>query len=212
MKEYCEKIALDAWLELSSSNLVTAEKLSKVPEIRFTNLGDKFLGRAYSDHIELNEKFLLEHQGKFADKCDLSTIPSDDWWRILLKQPQLAELCPAWDFRLDDWADLLKAQPHFFKRCGNICYLLLEYPDLYENWKLQDWAKHKIVAQSCTPLPPENHTLAEWYDIIMHDYRKCVLCDCLLELVLQYPEIFVQWCKFGTGSLYQPVFWQLTKA
>ena len=121
MKEYCEKIALDAWLELSSSNLVTAEKLSKVPEIRFTNLGDKFLGRAYSDHIELNEKFLLEHQGKFADKCDLSTIPSDDWWRILLKQPQLAELCPAWDFRLDDWADLLKAQPHFFKRCGNIC-------------------------------------------------------------------------------------------
>ena len=58
MKEYCEKIALDAWLELSSSNLVTAEKLGKVPEIRFTNLGDKFLGRAYSDHIELNEKFL----------------------------------------------------------------------------------------------------------------------------------------------------------
>ena len=58
MKEYCEKIALDAWLELSSSNLVTAEKLGKVPGIRFTNLGDKFLGRAYSDHIELNEKFL----------------------------------------------------------------------------------------------------------------------------------------------------------
>ena len=212
MKEYCEKIALDAWLELSSSNLVTAEKLSKVPEIRFTNLGDKFLGRAYSDHIELNEKFLLEHQGKFADKCGLSTIPSDDWWRILLKQPQLAELCPAWDFRLDDWADLLKAQPHFFKRCGNICYLLLEYPDLYENWKLQDWAEYKIVAQSCTPLPPEDHTPAEWYDIILHDHRKCVLCDCLLVLILQYPEIFAQWCKFGTGSLYQPVFWQLTKA
>jgi hypothetical protein len=58
----------------------------------------------------------------------------------------------------------------------------------------------------------ENFTPAEWYDIIMHDRRKCVLCDCLLELVLQYPEIFAQWCKFGTGSLYQPVFWQLTKA
>ena len=157
-------------------------------------------------------RYLLEYQGQFADKGDLSTIPADDWWRILLKQPQLAEFCPAWDFRLDDWADLLQAQPHFFKRCGNICHLLLEYTALYENWKLQDWAEYKIVAQSCPPLPPEDHTPAEWYDIIMHDHRKCVLCDCLLVLILQYPEIFAQWCKFGTGSLYQPVFWQLTKA
>ena len=58
MKKFCEKLAIKSWQELSSSNLVTAEKLGKVPEIRFTNLGDKFLGRAYSDHIELNEKFL----------------------------------------------------------------------------------------------------------------------------------------------------------
>ena len=157
-------------------------------------------------------RYLLEHQGQFADKCDLSTIPAGDWWRILIKQPQLAEFCPAWDFRLGEWADLLQAQPHFFKRCGNICYLLLEYPTLYESWKLQDWAEYKIVAQCYTPLPPEDHTPAEWYDIIMHDHRKCVLCDCLLVLILQYPEIFAQWCKFGTGSLYQPVFWQLTKA
>lgn len=146
------------------------------------------------------------------DNLPLSTIPADDWWRILLKQPQLAEFCPAWDFRLDDWADLLQAQPQFFKRCDNICHLLLEYPTLYGNWKLQDWAGCKIVAQYFTPLPPEDHTPAEWYEIIMHDHRKCVLCDCLLELVLQYPEIFAQWCKFGTGSLYQPVFWQLTDA
>ena len=58
MKKYCEEIASKAWQELFSSNLVTAEKLGKAPGIRFTNLGDKFLGRAYSDHIELNEKFL----------------------------------------------------------------------------------------------------------------------------------------------------------
>lgn len=58
MKEYCEKIALDAWQELFSSNLVTAEKLGKVPEIRFAALGNKILGRAYANHIELNEKFL----------------------------------------------------------------------------------------------------------------------------------------------------------
>lgn len=58
MKKFCEELAIQAWQELFSSNLVTAEKLGKVPGIRFTNLGDKFLGRAYSDHIELNEKFL----------------------------------------------------------------------------------------------------------------------------------------------------------
>ena len=58
MKKFCEELAIHAWQELFSSNLVTAEKLGKVPGIRFTNLGDKFLGRAYSDHIELNEKFL----------------------------------------------------------------------------------------------------------------------------------------------------------
>ena len=58
MKKFCEELAIKAWQELSSSNLVTAEKLGKVPEIRFTNLGDKFLGRAYSNHIELNKKFL----------------------------------------------------------------------------------------------------------------------------------------------------------
>ena len=58
MKKFCEELAIQAWQELFSSNLVTAEKLGKVPGIRFTNLGDKFLGRAYSDHIELNENFL----------------------------------------------------------------------------------------------------------------------------------------------------------
>ena len=58
MKKFCEELAIKAWQELFSSNLATAKKLGKVPEIRFTNLGDKFLGRAYSDHIELNEKFL----------------------------------------------------------------------------------------------------------------------------------------------------------
>ena len=58
MKTYCEEIAAKVWSDLSRSNLVTAEKLGKVPEIRFTALGDKFLGMAYSDHIELNEKYL----------------------------------------------------------------------------------------------------------------------------------------------------------
>ena len=58
MKKYCEEIAAKAWQELANSNLVTAEKLGKVPEIRFTALDGKFLGRAYADHIELNEKFL----------------------------------------------------------------------------------------------------------------------------------------------------------
>ena len=58
MKKFCEELAIHAWQELFSSNLVTAEKLGKVPGIRFTNLGDKFLGMAYGDHIELNEKFL----------------------------------------------------------------------------------------------------------------------------------------------------------
>ena len=58
MKKFCEELAIKAWQELFSSNLATAKKLGKVPEIRFTNLGDKFLGRAYSDHIELNENFL----------------------------------------------------------------------------------------------------------------------------------------------------------
>lgn len=58
MKNYCEEIAAKVWRDLSRSNLVTAEKLGKVPEIRFTALGDKFLGMAYNDHIELNEKYL----------------------------------------------------------------------------------------------------------------------------------------------------------
>ncbi|MBO7328140.1 MAG: hypothetical protein J6W00_05135 [Lentisphaeria bacterium] len=158
-----------------------------------------------------NLRYLLEYQPQFAERCDLAAIPPDDWWRILLKQPQLAEYCPAWSFRLNEWADLLTAQPQFFKRCDNICHLLLEYPELYETWKLQDWSNYKITIQSCIPLVQEKHTLPEWYDIIMKDRRKCVCCDCLLDLVLQYPEIFAQWCKFGTGSFYQPVFWQLTK-
>ena len=58
MKNYCEEIAAKVWRDLSRSNLVTAEKLGKVPEIRFTALGDKFLGMAYADHIELNENYL----------------------------------------------------------------------------------------------------------------------------------------------------------
>ena len=201
--------------------LKNPDKIEKCPELKeltgycWSNLLAEHPQLApYCDFAKITShdlRYLLEHQGQFADKCDLSTIPSDDWWRILLKQPQLAEFCPAWDFRLDEWADLLQAQPHFFKQCGNICYLLLEYPTLYESWKLQDWAEYKIVARCSTPLPPEDHTPAQWYDIIMRDHRKCVLCDCLLVLILQYPEIFAQWCKFGTGSLYQPVFWQLTQ-
>ena len=58
MKKYCEEIAAKAWQELANSNLVTAEKLGKLPDIRFAALGDKFLGRAYSDYIELHEKYL----------------------------------------------------------------------------------------------------------------------------------------------------------
>ena len=200
------------------------DKIEKRPELK------EFPGNLWSDllaeHPQLAPycdfakitghalRYLLEHQGQFADKCDLSTIPAEDWWQILRKQPQLADFCPTWDFPLYGWADLLQAQPQFFKRCDYICYLLQEYPTLYENWKLQDWTGYKIVAEYYTPLPPEDdHTPAEWYDIIMHDHRRyrCALCDCLLELVLQYPEIFARWCKFGRGSLYQPVYWQLTK-
>ena len=58
MRKYCEEIAAKAWQELARSNLVTAEKLKSVPEIRFVPLGDKFLGRAYADYIELHEKYL----------------------------------------------------------------------------------------------------------------------------------------------------------
>ena len=58
MKKYCEEIATKVWSDLSRSNLVTGEKLGSVPEIRFTALGDKFLGMAYGDYIELNEKYL----------------------------------------------------------------------------------------------------------------------------------------------------------
>ena len=58
MKKYCEEIASKVWSDLSRSNLVTGEKLGSVPEIRFTALGDKFLGMAYGDYIELNEKYL----------------------------------------------------------------------------------------------------------------------------------------------------------
>ena len=58
MRKYCEEIAAKAWQELANSNLVTAEKLKSVPEIRFVPLGDKFLGMAYADYIELHEKYL----------------------------------------------------------------------------------------------------------------------------------------------------------
>ena len=58
MRKYCEEIAAKAWQELANSNLVTAEKLKSVPEIRFVPLGDKFLGRAYAYYIELHEKYL----------------------------------------------------------------------------------------------------------------------------------------------------------
>ena len=58
MKKYCKEIAAKVWSDLARSNLVTAEKLGSVPEIRFAALGDKFLGMAYGDHIELNEKYL----------------------------------------------------------------------------------------------------------------------------------------------------------
>lgn len=58
MKKYCEEIATKVWKDLSCSNLVTGEKLGNVPEIRFTALGEKFLGMAYANHIELNEKYL----------------------------------------------------------------------------------------------------------------------------------------------------------
>ena len=58
MKKYCEEIAAKVWSDLSRSNLVTGEKLGSIPQIRFTALGDKFLGMAYADHIELNEIYL----------------------------------------------------------------------------------------------------------------------------------------------------------
>ena len=58
MRKYCEEIAAKVWHELANSNLVTAEKLGKLPDIRFAALGDKFLGLAYSDHIELHDKYL----------------------------------------------------------------------------------------------------------------------------------------------------------
>ena len=58
MRKYCEEIAAKAWQELARSNLVTAEKLKSVPEIRFVPLENKFLGMAYKDHIELHEKYL----------------------------------------------------------------------------------------------------------------------------------------------------------
>ena len=58
MRKYCEEIAAKAWQELANSNLVTANKLGKLPDIRFTALGNKFLGRAYADYIELHEKYL----------------------------------------------------------------------------------------------------------------------------------------------------------
>ena len=58
MKKYCEEIAQKTWQELANSNLVTANKLGQLPEIRFVPLGDKFLGRAYADYIELHEKYL----------------------------------------------------------------------------------------------------------------------------------------------------------
>ena len=58
MKKYCEEIAAKVWQELANSNLVTANKLGKLPDIRFAALGNKFLGRAYSDYIELHEKYL----------------------------------------------------------------------------------------------------------------------------------------------------------
>ena len=58
MKKYCEAIAEKVWSDLSRSNLVTGEKLGRVPQIRFTALGEKFLGMAYGDHIELNEIYL----------------------------------------------------------------------------------------------------------------------------------------------------------
>ena len=58
MKKYCEEIAAKAWQELANSNLVTVNKLGKLPDIRFAALGDKFLGRAYADYIELHEKYL----------------------------------------------------------------------------------------------------------------------------------------------------------
>ena len=154
-------------------------------------------------------RYLLENQGQFAEKCNLSLIPAEDWWLILRKQPQLAEYCPEWSFRLNEWAELLREQKQFFKRCDNICHLLLSYPDLYEIWKQEDWSNYKITARSAVPQTPETHTIEEWYQLIMQDKNKCIICDCLLELLLQYPEIFAQWCKLGTGSFFQPVFWQM---
>ena len=154
-------------------------------------------------------RYLLENQGQFAEKCNLSLIPAEDWWLILRKQPQLAEYCPEWSFRLNEWAELLREQKQFFKRCDNICHLLLSYPDLYEIWKQEDWSNYKITVRSAVPQTPETHTIEEWYQLIMQDKNKCIICDCLLELLLQYPEIFAQWCKLGTGSFFQPVFWQM---
>jgi len=58
MKTYCEEIAAAAWKDLARSNLVTAEKLGKCPEVRFAPLGKKILGLAYADHIELNDNYL----------------------------------------------------------------------------------------------------------------------------------------------------------
>ena len=58
MKQYCEGIAAEAWKDLARSDLVTAEKLGKCPEVRFAPLGKKILGLAYADHIELNDNYL----------------------------------------------------------------------------------------------------------------------------------------------------------
>ena len=62
MKKYCEEIAQKAWRELARSNLVTANKLGKLPDIRFAALGNKFLGMAYKDHIELHDKYLYANE------------------------------------------------------------------------------------------------------------------------------------------------------
>lgn len=62
MKKFCEEIAVGVWNDLARSNLITAEKLGEVPEISFDDLGNKFLGMAYGDHIELHENYLQNNE------------------------------------------------------------------------------------------------------------------------------------------------------
>ena len=61
--------------------------------------------------------YLLEHQPRFADKCDWSKLDGCDWADLLSDRAEFAEKCDWGKLEAINWRRLVSIRPEFVDRC-----------------------------------------------------------------------------------------------